>query len=156
MNDEDFMKVAIEKAREGVKNGQTPFGACIVKEGEIISSACNSVWKFGDVTAHAEINAIRDACKKLNTIDLSECVIYSTCEPCPMCFSACYWARISKIVYGARIEDAKEFGFSEMLISNEKMKLLGNSNIKIKSNFMRNECIELFNLFSQRDDSRTY
>ena len=156
MNDKDFMKVAIEKAKEGIENGQTPFGACIVKNGEIISCANNSVWKDGDITAHAEINAIRKACKKLKTIDLSECVIYSTCEPCPMCFSACYWARISKIVFGACIEDSEGFGFSEIPLSNKEMKLLGKVQVEIESDFMRNECIELFEHWSVRRDKRTY
>ena len=156
MNDKDFMKVAIEKAKEGIENGQTPFGACIVKNGEVVSSANNSVWKDGDITAHAEINAIRKACKRLKTIDLSECVIYSTCEPCPMCFSACYWARISKIVFGVRIEDSEGFGFSEIPLSNKEMKLLGKVQVEIESDFMRNECIELFKLWSVRRDKRTY
>ena len=105
--DEKFMRLAINKAKQGIKQGQTPFGACISKDGEVISCVHNIVWESLDITAHAEISAIREACKKLNTVDLSGCVIYSTCEPCPMCFSACHWAKISKIVYGAQIEDAK-------------------------------------------------
>lgn len=156
MNDKEFMKIAIEKAREGVENGQTPFGTCIVKDGEVISSASNTVWKDGDITAHAEINAIREACKKLNTVDLSGCIIYSTCEPCPMCFSACNWAKISKIVFGARIEDAKKYGFREMLISNEQMRSLSESKIEIKSDFLRDRCIEVFKLWVLRKDKRIY
>ena len=125
------MKLAIDKAKEGIKRGQTPFGACIAKDEKIISCVYNTVWQSMDITAHAEIIAIREACKKLNMIDLSGCVMYSTCEPCPMCFCACHWARISKIIYGTHIEDAKKLGFSELTISDEKMKLFGNSPIEV-------------------------
>lgn len=156
MNDENFMQVAIEKARYGVQNGQSPFGSCVVKNGEVISSGSNTVWKDSDITAHAEINAIRKACKKLNSVDLSGCIVYSTCEPCPMCFTACYWARISKIVYGARIKDAKRFGFNEMLISNEQMKSLSKSKIEIKVDFLRDECIEIFKQWALQKDRKTY
>ena len=156
MNDEDFMQVAIEKARYGVQNGQSPFGACVVKNGEVISSGSNTVWKDGDITAHAEIKAIRKACKKLNSVDLSGCIVYSTCEPCPMCFTACYWARISKIVYGARIKDAKGFGFNEMLVSNEQMKSLGKSKIEIKGDILRDKCIEVFKQWALQKDRKTY
>ncbi len=154
--DEKFMRFAIDKAREGIRNGQTPFGACIVKDGKIISCVHNLVWKSMDITAHAEIHAIRDACKKLNTIDLSGCVIYSTCEPCPMCFSACHWAKISKIVYGTKIEDAKNFGFSELTISNKKMKQSGNSSIEVIGDFLLEENLKLFKLWSKRKDKRVY
>lgn len=150
------MRLAIVKAKEGIEKGQTPFGACIVRDGEVISCAHNEVWKRMDITAHAEICAIREACKKLGTVDLSGCVIYSTCEPCPMCFSACHWAKISKIVYGARIEDAKKLGFSELTISNEEMKSQSNSSIEVIGDFLREEILELFKLWSKREDKRVY
>lgn len=150
------MRLAIVKAKEGIEKGQTPFGACIVRDGEVISCAHNEVWKRMDITAHAEICAIREACKKLGTVDLSGCVIYSTCEPCPMCFSACHWAKIPKIVYGARIEDAKKLGFSELTISNEEMKSQGNSSIEVIGDFLREEILELFKLWSKREDKRVY
>ncbi|MFQ6088663.1 MAG: nucleoside deaminase [Candidatus Methanofastidiosia archaeon] len=156
MTDEKFMRLAIDKAREGIRNGQTPFGACIVKDGKIISCVHNMVWESTDITAHAEIYVIRDACKKLNTIDLSGCVIYSTCEPCLMCFSACHWAKISRIVYGARIEDAKKFEFNELIISNKKMKQLSNSSIEIIRDFLREENLELFKLWFNRKDKKVY
>ncbi|WP_230740276.1 nucleoside deaminase [Methanooceanicella nereidis] len=156
MSDEFFMRAAIEKAREGIKEGQTPFGACIVKDGKIISSAHNLVWENTDITAHAEIIAIREACEKLNTIDLSGCEIYTTCEPCTMCFSACHWAKIGKIVYGALIEDAKKAGFSELTIPNEDMKRLGNSPVEIVGNFMRGEALELFREWEKKGVKRVY
>lgn len=156
MKDEEIMRLAIEKAREGIRNGQTPFGACIVKDGKIISCVHNTVWNDNDITAHAEINAIRDACKKLSTIDLSGCTIYSTCEPCPMCFAACHWARISKIVYAARLVDAKSSGFNELMISNNEMKQVGGSKMEIVGDFLRDESLELFNLWTNQKDKKIY
>ena len=154
--DEKFMRLAINKAKQGIKQGQTPFGACISKDGEVISCVHNIVWESLDITAHAEISAIREACKKLNTVDLSGCVIYSTCEPCPMCFSACHWAKISKIVYGAQIEDAKKLGFSELTISNKEMKQSSDSPIEIVGNVLREENLELFKLWSEQENRRIY
>jgi guanine deaminase len=131
MKEEEIMIFAIKKAREGIENSQTPFGACIIKDGKIINCAHNTVWNDNDITAHEEINAIKDACEKLSTVDLSGCIIYSTCEPCPKCFAACHWAKISKIVYVARLVDAKRFGFNELMISNNEMKQVSGSKIEI-------------------------
>jgi tRNA(Arg) A34 adenosine deaminase TadA len=154
--DEKFMLAAIKKTRDGIKKGQTPFGACIVKKGRILSCTYNTVWKDNDITAHAEVNAIRQACKKLKTVDLTGCSIYSTCEPCPMCFSAIQWARIPKIYYGASIADAKKAGFNELNISNEKMKKLGKGKVKITKGLLKEECIALFEAWSKRKDKKTY
>ena len=153
---EKFMRLAIDKARQGIKNGQTPFGVCVSKDEDVISCVHNIVWESMDITAHAEIHAIREACKKLNTVDLSGCVIYSTCEPCPMCFSACHWAKISTIVYGTRIEDAKKLGFSELTIPNDTMKHLGNSPIEVVGNILREEGLALFKLWSEQEHKRIY
>lgn len=150
------MLLAVKKAREGIKKGQAPFGACIVKKGRVVSLAHNIVWKSTDITAHAEVNAIRIACKKLKSIDLSGCVIYSTCEPCPMCFSACHWSGISKIIFGANIKDAKKFGFSELEISCKKMKRAGRASMQIKGNFLRQKNIELFQEWFEQKDKRVY
>lgn len=150
------MRMAIVKAKEGMKKGQTPFGACIVKDNKVISCEHNVVWKTCDITAHAEIHAIREACKKLKTIDLSGCVIYSTCEPCPLCFSACHWAKISQIVYGATIEDAQKAGFNELTISDIQMKKIGNSPVRITSGFLRQENLELFKLFLNNKNKKLY
>ena len=155
-HDEKYMRLAIEKAREGVANGQAPFGAAIVKDGELVTCVHNVVWKTTDITAHAEIHAIREACKILNTVDLSGCVIYSTCEPCPMCFSAIHWAKISKIVYGASISDAERVGFNELHISNDTMKELGNSPVEITGNLLREESVKLFEMFYKLEDKKVY
>ena len=117
-----FFQMAVDSAREGIEQGQTPFGACIEKDGKIISVAHNTVWRETDVTCHAEINAIRKACEKLGTIDLTGCEIYSTTEPCPMCFGAIYWSGIGKIHFGTKIEDAQAYGFNELPVKNTLLK----------------------------------
>lgn len=150
------MRLAIAKAREGVQKGQTPFGACLVKDGQVLSCAHNTVWDHTDITAHAEIQAIREACRATQSVSLEGSIIYSTCEPCPMCFSACHWARISTIVYGAGIADAQEVGFHELGISNNQMRDLCGSTVDIIPDFLREENIELFRLFVQQEIRRVY
>ena len=154
--DEKFMQLAIEKAREGGKNGQTPFGSCIVKNDELICCVHNVVWATTDITAHAEVHAIREACKKLNTIDLSGCTLYSTCEPCPMCFSAIHWAKIDKIFFGAKIADAQGVDFNELTISNHQMKELGGSPVEIVDDFMKEECRALFDEWGKSENKKVY
>jgi guanine deaminase len=156
MPDELYMRMALEKAREGVRLGQSPFAATIVKAGEVIACDHNVVWLTTDITAHAEVTAIRHACGKLNKIDLSGCVIYSTTEPCPMCFSACHWARIDRIVYGADIADAQAAGFSELTVSNAQLKREGGSPIEIIPGVLREEAVELFRLFAAQPGARKY
>lgn len=115
-----FMKMAIELAAENadsVTGG--PFGAVIVKDGEVVAAQSNKVTVDNDPTAHAEVNAIRQACKKLETFDLSGCILYSSCEPCPMCLSAAYWAHIDKIYYAADRYDAARVGFDDEFIYKE-------------------------------------
>ena len=153
---EHFMQLALDKAKEGVDNGQSPFGACIVKDGKVIACEYNIVWESTDITAHAEIHAVREANRILNTINLTGCVIYSTCEPCPMCFTAIHWARIDKIYFGARIEDAKRFGFNELTVTNEMLKNHGNSKVEVEGSFMRDKCVELFEYWASKKDNRTY
>ncbi len=156
MPEKRFMAAAIEKTFEGIRSGQTPFGACIVRNGEIISCEHNRVWETTDITAHAEITAIREACRKLGTVELTGCTIYSTTEPCPMCFSAIHWARIEKIVFGTSIRDAADAGFNELAISNQELKKDGCSHIHIVGGFMREENIELFREFAARPGKKTY
>ncbi|MDB5357253.1 MAG: tRNA-specific adenosine deaminase [Phycisphaerales bacterium] len=156
MPDEKYMRMAIEKAKEGLRLGQTPFAATIVKGDQVIACDHNVVWLTTDVTAHAEVTAIRRACGKLSTVDLSGCVIYSTTEPCPMCFTACHWARLDRIVYGADIADAKAAGFSELTVSNAQLKREGGSPIEIVPGFLREEAVELFRLFAAQPGARKY
>lgn len=150
------MRLAMRKALAGIRKGQTPFGAVIVKQGKVIACAHNTVWKSTDATAHAEINAIRAACRKLKSIDLSGCVIYSTCEPCPMCLSACHWARIKEIVFGCRIRDAAQAGFNELKIPSARLKKLGRAGFAIRGDFLRQECSLLFTLWKKQKNSRAY
>lgn len=154
--DADFMRLAIEKTRVGIEAGQSPFGACIVRDGGVIACDHNLVWATTDITAHAEIVALRSACRAIDGIDLSGATIYSTTEPCPMCFSACHWARVKRIVYGAAIADAQAAGFNELTVSNEQLKTLGGSDVEIVGGFMRAECRALFDLWLQRRKGAAY
>ena len=151
-----FMKLAIKKAREGALKGQSPFGACIVKNGEVVALAHNVVWRTTDITAHAEVTAIREACKKLKTIDLSGCEIYTTTEPCPMCFSAIHWAKIDKIYSGTKIKDAQNTGFNELTVSNKKLKKWGKSKVKITEDVLKKECQELFTDWLKSKKKKVY
>ncbi|MBP1661616.1 MAG: tRNA-specific adenosine deaminase [Candidatus Aminicenantes bacterium] len=139
-----FMTRAIREARRNlVRPDGGPFGACIVKDGIVVAVARNTVLAH-DATCHAEVNAIRKASGKLGTFDLSGCEIYSTTEPCPMCFGAIHWARIGTVYFGAGIGDAARAGFHELRISNAQMKTLGRSRIRLVPGVLRAECLELF------------
>jgi len=137
------MRAALIEARKNlVVFDGGPFGACVVKNGRLISVGRNTVLK-NDATCHAEINAIRAASKKLKTYNLSGCVIYSTTEPCPMCFSAIHWARIDTVVFGTTIADVGKRGFNELKISASSLNRLGKAGIKIIPCFLRDECLSL-------------
>ncbi len=150
------MRFAIEKAAQGARKGQAPFGSCIVKGNKVIACSHNLVWKNTDITAHAEITAIRQACKRLKRVDLSGCVIYSTCEPCPMCFAACHWARISRIVFGCAIKDAKRYGFNELPVSNLDLRKLAKNRIRITPAVLVRENIKLFDSWQKQARPRAY
>jgi guanine deaminase len=114
-----FMRKAIALSLENIKNGGGPFGAVVVKEGKIVATGVNRVTANTDPTAHAEVNAIRKAAKKLGTFDLAGCDIYTSCEPCPMCLGAVYWAHLDKMFYGNTKSDAKNIGFDDSFIYDE-------------------------------------
>lgn len=116
---QDFMKKAIQLSLENIENGGGPFGAVVVKDGVVLATGVNRVTDSHDPTAHAEVVAIRAAAQKLKTFDLSGCEIYSSCEPCPMCLSAIYWAHIDSLYYGNTKEDAKGIGFDDSFIYEE-------------------------------------
>lgn len=138
--DSAYMKLAVKEARKNIKKPEGgPFGACIVKNGRILAVSRNSVLK-ADATCHAEVNAIRAASRKLKAFDLSGCVIYSTTEPCPMCFAAIHWARIGRVAYGTTIKDVGKLGFNELDIPNTQMKKLGKSAVKVYPGFSSEEC----------------
>lgn len=116
---EDFLKRAIEIAKENIDRGGGPFGAVIVKDGKIIAESGNTVTLDMDPTAHAEVNAIRKACKVLNNFELKDCELYTSCEPCPMCLSSIYWTRLKKVYYAAGRKDAAKAGFDDDFIYKE-------------------------------------
>jgi len=150
------MKLAIKEAEKNFKTlDGGPFGSCIVRGGKVIAVARNTVLK-NDATCHAEMNAIRAASKKLKSYDLSGCTIYSTTEPCTMCFSAIHWARIERIIYGTSIDDAARVGFNELRIDNKTMKRLGNSKIILAGAFLREECRELFSKWNKDPNKKLY
>jgi guanine deaminase len=152
----EFMKLAAEEALYGMKkNDGGPFGAVIVKDGVIISKAHNCVIKDNDPTQHAEIAAIRLASKTLCRFDLSDCEIYTSCEPCPMCLSAIFWARIKKIFYGCTREDAQKIGFDDNLIY-EVLKGNIRMNDTIIDQLDRDICIVAFEKWNEKKDKTEY
>lgn len=156
MNDK-FMLAAIEEARKGSSSGEGgPFGAVVARGEDLVSSAHNSVLRDNDPTMHAEIKAISQAARKLGTYDLSGCDIYTTTEPCPMCFAAIHWARIGRVIYGTDIKDVKELGFNELTIPVSEMKEKGSSPVEIDGGFMRDECEDLLKFWESLPDKRVY
>lgn len=150
-----YMKVAKELADNNLKtNSGGPFGACVVKDGKIIGIASNNVIKNIDPTAHAEIEAIRDACRNINSYDLSGCELYTTCYPCPMCLSAIIWSNIKKVYYGNTTLDASNIGFRDELI----YKYINNKDDDILNLIPmdRDETIKTFNEYSKKDDKVIY
>lgn len=151
------MLSAIEHVKSHITdNDGGPFGACITLGNSIISLGRNTVLRDIDPTAHAEINAIHAATQTLKRIDLSDCVIYSTTEPCPMCFSAIHWARIGQIIYGTDINDVKKLGFHELEISNQKMKQLGKSPVNIVPDIEKKACEDLLKFWQRHSNQQTY
>ncbi len=149
------MKRAIELSVESVNNGGGPFGCVVVKGDKIIAEGSNKVTSNNDPTAHGEIVAIREACKKLNNFSLNQCELYSTCEPCPMCLSAIYWARIKKIYYGNTREDARKIDFDDSLIYTELQKSIDKRKIPMIQT-MRNEALKAFELWDKKKDKIKY
>ncbi len=153
--DHAFMQKAINLSVENVKTGGGPFGAVIVKDGQIVGQATNSVTLNNDPTAHAEVNAIRQACKNLGTFDLSGCTLYTSCEPCPMCLGAIYWARINKVYFGNTKADAKAIGFDDSFIYDEFEKPIELRYIKFEQ-LLPDQAIKAFNDWQNSDIKREY
>ncbi len=156
MNKKYFMQKAIKEAYRGMrKNDGGPFGAVIVKNEKIIASGHNEVLKTNDPTMHAEIAAIRKAAKKLKRFDLSDCEIYSTCEPCPMCFGAIHWAKIKKLYFGCSRKDAAKIGFDDKFIydvirGEAKKKQVAVSQIE------KDKCLKIFRAWENKKDKKQY
>lgn len=150
-----YMVKAINLAKKSVEKGGGPFGAVIVKDGIIVAQGGNCVTLNNDPTAHAEVTTIRKACKKLQTFDLSGCEIYTSCEPCPMCLSAIYWAHIDKIYYGCTKTDAKDIGFDDSFIY-DQIDLKSEKRSIPASNILRDQAIEAFRLWENKEDKTEY
>lgn len=150
-----FMREAIRLSIENINHGGGPFAAVVVKDGEIIAATGNSVTIDNDPTAHAEVNAIRQACKKLNTFDLSGCDIYASCEPCPMCLSAIYWAHIDHIYYAATRKDAASIGFDDNMIYEQIPMNPAERDIPGEQ-MLREEALEAFKIWNDSPDTVTH
>ena len=151
----EFMKRAIELSIESVNKGGGPFGCVIVKDEKIFSEGSNKVTSTNDPTAHGEIVAIREACKKLNDFNLNGCKIFSTAEPCPMCLSAIYWARIDEIFYANTRDDARKIDFDDSLIYSELQKNINGRKIPMVQ-MMRSEALKAFELWDKKADKVKY
>lgn len=151
-----FMKMAIEESKQGMeKNQGGPFGAIVVKDGKIVGVGNNRVTSSNDPTAHAEVVAIRDACKNLNTFQLDGCVLYTSCEPCPMCLGAIYWARPDKVYYANTREDAAHIGFDDDFIYNEINLPMNERKIPFEQ-INREEALSVFKQWSEKADKTEY
>ena len=150
-----FMLKAIELSIKSANGIGGPFGCVVVKDNMIVAEGSNKVTFSNDPTAHAEIVAIRDACKKLNTFKLSGCEIYTSCEPCPMCLSAIYWSHIDRIYYANTRNDAKKINFDDSMIYSEFSKKIEDRKIPIKQ-MLRDEALKAFEIWDKKKDKIEY
>ena len=150
-----FMLRAIELSIKSANGTGGPFGCVVVKDNIIVAEGSNKVTFSNDPTAHAEIVAIRDACKKLNTFKLSGCEIYTSCEPCPMCLSAIYWSHIDRIYYANTRDDAKKINFDDSMIYSEFSKKIEDRKIPIKQ-MLREEALKAFDIWDKKTDKVEY
>ncbi len=151
-----FMREAIRLSRQKMRTGQGgPFGAVVVRNGKIVGHGWNRVIAANDPTAHAEIMAIRNACKKLRRFHLQDCVLYTCCEPCPMCLAAVYWARLHKVFYANTRRDAAAIGFDDLLIYNELRRPIPRRKIPMKP-LLRQEARKVFAEWNKKSDKVIY
>lgn len=155
MTHEELLRTAIELSVRNVAEGGGPFGAVIARNGEIIATGVNRVTPNHDPTAHAEVSAIREACSRLKTFDLSGCDIYTSCEPCPMCLGAIYWAHLDRMFYGNTKTDAKNIGFDDSFIYDE-LELPKEKRRLVYKNMLQEEAIKAFELWMQKEDKTEY
>ena len=153
--DREFMRRAIDLSIENIDTGGGPFGAVIVRDGKLIASGTNRVVPNNDPTAHAEVVAIRNACRELETFDLSGCTVYTSCEPCPMCLSALYWAGVERICYANTKRDAAAISFDDSYIY-DQLRLDYDRRTIHCEHFMRDEALEAFRKWSEKLDKVEY
>ena len=154
-DDRRFMQMAIELSVTNIDEGGGPFGAVIVKDGRVVATGANRVVPTNDPTAHAEVMAIRNACRELNTFDLSGCTVYASCEPCPMCLSAIYWAGISRICYVNTKRDAAAISFDDSFIYDQLELKYDERSIKCE-HFMRSDALRAFKKWEEKEDKSEY
>jgi tRNA(Arg) A34 adenosine deaminase TadA len=157
LSDEDrrFMQMAIDLSIENVDNGGGPFGAVVVKDGGIVATGVNRVVPNNDPTAHAEVSAIRAACQAMGTFKLEGCTVYSSCEPCPMCLSALYWAGVERLCYGCTKDDAGDIDFSDAFIYDQLPLPYSKRSLRME-HFMRREALQAFRKWSSKEDKVEY
>lgn len=150
------MEIAIERARAGIACGQTPFGCAIVRGDDLLAAEHNSVWATIDITAHAEVNALRAACQASGEVLLEGTIAATTCEPCPMCMSALHWARIETVYFGASIADAEAAGFNELALPASQLLQVGGSAVRLVEGVLAEECRDLFREWKNAPQARAY
>lgn len=150
------MQLAIDKCRAGIAAGQSPFGCAIARGEQLLGCAHNTVVQSTDITAHAEMNAIREACHTWGSIFLDRAIVATTCEPCPMCMAALHWARVDTVYYGATIADAHEAGFNELQLPAARLLELGQSKVKLVPLVLPDECRQLFAEWKRNPNRQAY
>lgn len=156
MDPSHLMQLAIDKCRQGIAAGQSPFGCAIAKRDKVLSCSHNTVVLTTDITAHAEVNAIREACRTVGDIFLDGSIVATTCEPCPMCMAALHWARVDTVYYGASIADADAAGFNELQLPAAELLRLGGSKLKLVPQVLPAECRELFREWNSNPQRKVY
>jgi tRNA(Arg) A34 adenosine deaminase TadA len=150
------MRLALAKAREGIAAGQSPFGCAIARGDRVIAVAHNTVLSDTDITAHAEVNAVREACRATGEIHLTDSIAAATCEPCPMCMAALHWARVATLYYGAAIADAQSAGFNELRLPAADVVRMGRSRVILQPGLLLDECRSLFDQWRRSPHCRAY
>lgn len=156
MTPEELMHLAIEKCRLGIAAGQSPFGCAIELGGQIVACSHNTVVMTTDITAHAEVNALREACRAVGSIFLEGAIVATTCEPCPMCMAALHWARVDTVYFGATIGDADLAGFNELQLPAAELLRLGGSKLKLIPQILPRECRALFTEWNANPMRKVY
>jgi len=152
----ELMQLAVDACRRGMAAGQSPFGCAIAVDGRVVAQSHNSVVLTTDITAHAEVNAIREACKVVDDIFLTGAIVATTCEPCPMCMSALHWARVDTVYYGATIADAESSGFNELQLPAAELLRIGGSDVKLVGDTLADECRKLFAEWNENPEKKIY
>ena len=152
----ELMRMAIETCREGLAVGQSPFGCAIAIGDRVIARSHNTVLLTTDITAHAEVNAIRAGCLEMDHIFLADAIVATTCEPCPMCMAALHWARVDTVYYGATIADADNSGFNELQLPAAELLRIGRSDVRLVGELLADQCRQLFTEWQSDPNKHAY